>query len=199
MGTADVTVIPANEATVADLDAIFATPGDPRRCWCQWFKTDTNGWSDHTPAERADLLRAQARPGRPGGTTTGLVAHVGDEPAGWVAVEPRVAYQRLHRSRVVWKGRREDRDDPDVWAITCFVVRPDFRGRGVTRALAAASVDWAREHGARALEAYTRVVEPGESCPVDELYVGVRDTFADLGFAEASRPTPKRAVMRLDL
>ena len=38
-----ITVVPANEASEADLEAVFATPGDPRRCWCQWFKTDTNG------------------------------------------------------------------------------------------------------------------------------------------------------------
>jgi hypothetical protein len=31
-----------------------------------------------------------------------------------------------------------------------------------------------------------------------ELYVGSRSIFADAGFTEVSRPTPRRAVMRID-
>ena len=109
-----ITVVPANEASEADLEAVFATPGDPRRCWCQWFKTDTNGWSRNSVAQRRALLLEQAAPGHPRAATTGLVAHVDGAPAGWVAVEPRTAYQRLLRSRTVWTGREEDRTDDGV-------------------------------------------------------------------------------------
>jgi hypothetical protein len=44
----------------------------------------------------------------------------GQEPVGWVAVEPRTAYPRLPRIRTVWSGRQEDKDDDSVWAVTCF-------------------------------------------------------------------------------
>lgn len=37
--------------------------------------------------------------------TSGLVAYVGAEPAGWVAVEPRLAYPKLRTSRVPPSGR----------------------------------------------------------------------------------------------
>ena len=73
-----ITVVPANEAGEADLEAVFATPGDPRRCWCQWFKTDTNGWSRNSVAQRRALLLEQAGPGRPGAATT---VDVGHQPA----------------------------------------------------------------------------------------------------------------------
>ena len=73
-----ITVVPANEASEADLEAVFATPGDPRRCWCQWFKTDTNGWSRNSVAQRRALLLEQAGPGRPGAATT---VDVGHQPA----------------------------------------------------------------------------------------------------------------------
>jgi hypothetical protein len=31
-------VVPANEASWPDLQAIFGTTGDPGHCFCQWFK-----------------------------------------------------------------------------------------------------------------------------------------------------------------
>jgi hypothetical protein len=61
--------------------------------------------------------------------TSGLVAYVDGEPAGWVAVEPRTEYPGLRTSRVPWSGRDEDNDDDRTWAVTCFVVRRSSRGR----------------------------------------------------------------------
>ena len=56
--------------------------------------------------------------------------------------------------RTVWSGRQEDKADDSVWAVTCLVTRKGYRKRGLTYALAAATVGYARENGARALEAY---------------------------------------------
>ena len=129
MGSDEVRILPASQASWDDLVAVFNNPGDPRRCWCQWFKTGTNRSSDNSPAQRRELLRVQTGAESPGATqTTGLVACVGDEPAGWVAVEPRTGHERLRRSRTVWQGRTENKDDAGVWAITCFVCVPNTAG-----------------------------------------------------------------------
>jgi GNAT superfamily N-acetyltransferase len=69
------------------------------------------------------------------------------------------AYVRL--GRTPWTGRAEDKTDGSVWAATCFVTGPGFRRRGVSRVLARAAVDFARERGARALEGYPMITEPG--------------------------------------
>ena len=78
--------------------------------------------------------------------------------------------------------------------MTCFVTRAGFRRRGISLALARAAVDYARDHGARAVEGYpmttTKVV-------MDEMHVGTEGTFADAGFTEVSRPSPRRVVMRV--
>ncbi len=109
------------------------------------------------------MLRAQTACGNPdAAATSGLVAYVDDEPAGWVAVEPRTAYPKLRTSRVPWSGRDEDKDDDGVWAVTCFAVRKGYRGRGLTYPLARATIDFARERGARALEAYPMITQPGK-------------------------------------
>jgi GNAT superfamily N-acetyltransferase len=192
-----ITVVPANEASCDDLQAVLGTRGDAARCQCQWFKIRRSEWGSVPVQERAQRLRQQTGCGHPGTrTTSGLVAYLDGEPAGWCAVEPRTAYLRL--GRVPWAGRAEDKTDEGVWAVTCFVTRTGFRRRGVSRTLAAAAVHFARERGARAVEGYPMLTQPGQKMTWGELYVGSRSIFAAAGFTEVSRPTSRRVVMRID-
>lgn len=191
-------IVPANEASWDDITAVFGG-SYPGRCRCQRFKVVGWIWRDSTEEERTEALRAQTACDDPdAAATSGLVAYMDGEPAGWVAVEPRVAYPKLRTMPVPWKGRQEDRDDPDVWAVTCFAVRNGYRGRGLTYDLARAAVGFARERGARALEAYPMITEPGKVITWGELHVGARQVFEDAGFKEVTHPTKRRVVMRVD-
>jgi GNAT superfamily N-acetyltransferase len=157
---------------------------------CQWIKMGGTGPTRRRSARR---LREQTlRPRTP--RHSGLVAYLDGEPAGWCAVEPRTAYVRLRYARVPWKGRDEDRDDDGVWGGHCFVTRTGFRRRGVSRALAAAAVDFARERGARAVEGYPLVLPAGGAVDVGRAVRGHARVFAAAGFTEVTRPTPRRAV-----
>jgi GNAT superfamily N-acetyltransferase len=200
MGDAEpaILVVPANEASWEELRKVFGERGEASRCQCQRYKLGPGeSFASFPTEERADRLRQQADCGHPGsGTTSGLVAYLDGEPVGWCSVEPRTAYPGLLRNhRLPWVGRAEDKTDDSVWAVTCLLTRAGFRRRGVSRALARAAVDFAREGGARALEAYpitTRNV-------IDqELHVGTESVFADAGLTEVSRPSPRRAVRRID-
>jgi GNAT superfamily N-acetyltransferase len=190
---------PANEVPCEDLLSIFGSRGQGSRCLCQRYKLRPSEHFGGFPVEeRAHRLREQTECGDPGSrTTSGLVAYLDDEPVGWCAVEPRTAYEGLIRNhRVPWEGRSEDRADVSIWAVTCLFTRAGYRRRGISRALANAAVDFARERGARALEAYpmttTSVVD-------EELHVGTVEVFVAAGFTEVGRPTVRRAVMRIDL
>jgi GNAT superfamily N-acetyltransferase len=194
-----VAVVPANEASCEDLEAIFGTADYPAHCQCQRFKVTGWLWRDTTLPERIAMLRAGTACGDPAApATSGLVAYVDDEPAGWVAVEPRTAYPKLRTSRVPWSGRAEDKDDDGVWAVTCFAVRKGYRGRGLTYLLAEAAVEHARARGARSLEAYAMLTQPGKEITWGELHVGARQVFEEAGLVEVSHPTPRRVVMRID-
>ena len=193
-----VTIVPANEASWEDLQRVFGTRGDTSRCWCQRYKMQPGeSWASVGPEELGFRLRGQTDCGHPDSdTTSGLVAYLDGEPVGWCAVEPRTAYPRLLRSnRVPWEGRTEDKTDDGVWAVTCFVTRTGFRRRGVSRALARAAVDFARQRGARALEGYPMTTK---DVLLGELHVGTQGIFAAAGFAEVSRPSRRRVVMRID-
>jgi GNAT superfamily N-acetyltransferase len=195
----DVRIVPANEASWADLQDVFSA-NDAARCQCQRFSVAGWIWRDTTKEQRTAMLAEQTACGQPDApATSGLLAYVNGEPAGWVAVRPRTAYPKLRTLRVPWTGRpNEDRDDSGVWAVTCFVVRKGFRGRGLTYHLAMATVEFARQRGASSLEGYAMITQPGREITWGELHVGARQVFAEAGFTQVGRPTVRRVTMRVD-
>jgi len=198
--TDDITVVPANEASWEDLQAVFGTRGSAAVCWCQRYKlAPREAFSKFPAEERALRMREQTRCGdSTAATTSGLVAYLDGEPVGWCAVEPRTAYDGLLRAyRTPWEGRQENRADASVWAVTCVLVRAGFRGRGIAYALAGAAVDHVRARGVRALEAYPMRTEAGE-VTWDEIHVGAQSVFVAAGMDEVSRPGKRRVVMRID-
>ena len=196
---AEYSIVPANQASWEDLFAIFGTRGYTATCQCQRFKVGPYPWRLGDVPARVERLRAQTHcdfPSSP--VTSGLVAYLDGEPVGWCAVEPRTAYPAMPPARVAWKERGEDKADPTVWAVVCFATRAGYRRRGVSRALAAATVPFARERGARALEAYPMITEPGQEITWGETHVGTRSIFEAAGFKEVARATLRRVVMRID-
>ena len=196
--TAQLTIVPANEASWDDLMAIFSAR-EASRCFCQRFKIEGCFWRDSTMDERAAMFEVQTGCDDPNAAnTSGLVIYVDGDPAGWVAVEPRTEYPKLRSSRIIWSGRDEDKDDDRVWAVTCLVIRREYRRRGLTYPLALATIEFARDRGARALEAYPMITQPGKEITWGELHVGARQVFEDAGFVELTHPTARRVVMRID-
>jgi GNAT superfamily N-acetyltransferase len=200
-GVSEVAIVPANEASWEDLQTVFGTRGAAAYCQCQRYKLrPREAFAKFPVEERAHRLRQQTDCGHPDAErTSGLVAYLDGEPVGWCAVEPRTAYEGLLRNnRVPWEGRAEDKTDESVWAVTCVFARAGFRRRGVGYALARAAVDFARERGARALEAYPMLTQAGQDVTSGELNVGTRSMFEAAGLDEVSRPTLRRVVMRVD-
>jgi GNAT superfamily N-acetyltransferase len=194
-----ISVVAANEASWDDLQAVFGR-GAAAKCQCQRIKLGDHDWYRMPVEERAHRLREETECGQPDADrSSGMVAYLDGEPVGWVAVEPRANYRRLRGSSVPWAGRNENPNDPDVWAIVCFAIRPGYRRTGLTRPLAQAAVEYARTHGATAVEAYPMVPKAGQEVSWGEMNVGSRNTFLAAGFREVSHPTARRVVMRLDL
>lgn len=200
-GELELEVLPANEASWADLQAVFGVRGQAASCRCQWFKLGWHDLHDTMPVEeRIERQRFQTACGSPDSpTTSGLIGYLDGEPVGWCAVEPRSAYATLSEQRTILKRRSEDRADQSVWAVTCFFTRVGYRHRGVMSAMARAAVEHARVRGARALEAYPISTEPGVDIPWGEAHVGALDVLLDAGFAEVAHPTKRRYVVRIDL
>ena len=72
------------------------------------------------------------------------------------------------------------------------------RGTRLCYDLLGAAVEHARSSGARALEGYPMITQPGEDITWGETHVGTRSMFTALGFDEVGHPTKRRVVMRMD-
>ena len=94
-------------------------------------------------------------------------------------------------------------DDLDVWSLWCVRVRPGHRGEGISHALVEGAVEFARDGGAPAIEAYP-VDNKGEKVDLTMAYVGTRRLFEKAGFTKAADTDSvlngfPRVLMRLDL
>lgn len=185
-----ITVQPVDESLFDDVQVVLGARGQPARCQCQGYRM---GWYDQHSDDvqgRRELLRDQVIEGH------GLVAHLDEEPVGWCSVAPRCDYTYLRKT--TWAGRDEDKDDPGIWAVTCFVTRAGFRHRGVSRALVDGTIELARDHGAAALEAYPMRPAPGKEVTWGEMHVGALSSFLDAGFRVVHVPSLRRAIVRYD-
>ncbi|HET6303079.1 GNAT family N-acetyltransferase [Microbacterium sp.] len=187
-------VLPATADRFDDAEHALTGGGDGHSCQCQWWTLTNAEFNATTLDERTDLLREQMGDKVP----PALIAYVDGEAAGWVRVSPRTVQPRLQRTREYAAHTREDWDDPSVWAVSCFVVRREYRRQGLNHRLLEAAVQFAREQGARVLEAYPR--DPREvKQSSNELYHGVLSVFEDAGFETVARPKAGRAIVALDL
>lgn len=187
----EIRVSPASADRFADVEHALTGGGDGASCWCQWWMLRAAEF-DKTPREqRRELLKRDLEAAPP----TGLVAYVDDVPAGWVKVSARPSQPRLVRSRNVQQSP-EPIDDDSVWAISCFVVRREFRRQGVSAKLLEAALEHARTHGARIVEGYP-IDTAVSRASSNDLYHGALSTFLDAGFTEVSRPSPSRPIVSL--
>jgi len=170
-----------------DLVTVFDRPGDPKGCWCMFYRVRSRDF------ERlwGEGARAAFREVVADGPPPGLLAYRDGRPVGWCAVAPREAYPRVLNSRVL----RPLDDATACWAVVCFYVVRDERRGGVAAALLEAAVAFAADHGATAVEGYPKDTA-GANKHANEMYVGSVSMFAEAGFEEAGRRSPQRPIMR---
>ena len=191
----DLEIKPLTPARLPDLASLFGQGGDPKWCWCAFYRVRGMTWANSSPADNRKVLERAVRTDARRGHAPGLVAYRDGEAVGWVSLSPREEYERLEHSKVLARI-----DDKPVWSIVCFVVGRKARGRGVAAALLDAAVDYAREHGARLLEAYPVDTSSGR-VPAAEAFKGTLGMFEGAGFRvverrQFNRASPVRPIVR---
>jgi GNAT superfamily N-acetyltransferase len=172
-----------DRATEEDFRAVHT--GECGRCQCvAWWVETWDGWGERT-AEENRALRAElfAR-----GEHDGYLAREDGRPVGWCQVGPRDRLTKLVR-------QFDLAPDPATWAITCFLVVPAARRRGVAAALLDAVLADLPARGARRVEAFPR---SGADLDTNELWNGPHALFGRAGF-EVVRAGDPRDVLALEL
>ena len=162
---------------------LFAAGGDPRWCWCQYWRKPGSNWSNTTADDNRTDLRAMLDRDGP---APGLVALLDGKAVGWVGLGPREDFPRLARSRTLPQLPGEA-----VWVVNCFVVAKAARRSGVAGRLLEAAVEYARANGALTVEGYPVTTE-GARIPSASVYTGTAGMFERAGF-EVAAPTSSKA------
>jgi GNAT superfamily N-acetyltransferase len=168
------------------LAELFGANGAAAGCWCMWWRLTAGEWRQGAGDGNRTALRALVDAGR----VPGLLAFVGERPAGWCSFGPRAVFPRFERSRIT-----RPVDDQPVWSIVCFFVHRHFRRRGMAATLLAATAAYAAAQGAGILEAYP-VDTGGKRMRDDALWTGLAAMYRAAGFQEVARRSPTRPIMR---
>lgn len=189
-----ITTEPATISRWDDVQHSLTGGGDGRSCQCIWPVVSNKEWSSTTVEQRRDMLRDEIAAGPP----PGLIAYVDGEAAGWIRIGPRSAQTRIVRTRAIATATAEPLDDASVWAVTCFVIRRDHRGKGLSAQLLGAAIDFARQAGARLIEAYPVDTSEGTHRSND-LFHGTLSTFLAQGFRQTGTLTGGRVLVAREM
>lgn len=182
-------VYPLTADRWADLEDLFGPRGACAGCWCTFFKLGHREFKLFAGEPAHQMQQNWVIEG----FVPGLLAYDGGQAVGWMAIEPREAYPRLARSRVMRAV-----DDQPVWSVTCFYTRKSHRRQGVTVALLRAGVAYARQMGGKIVEGYPTEARSG-SQPDPFVFTGLAGAFAQAGFSEVARFSPNRPIFRISV
>ena len=183
----DLKVRPLTAQRWHDFETLFGPRGACAGCWCIFWKLSAQDFD----AGRYARNKAAQKSIVAAGEVPGLLAYLGHQAVGWIAVQPRASYPRLGRSRLL-----KPADGRAEWSITCFFVRRDVRGRGVSGALVKAAVAHVAKLGGKIVEAYPVDALKGR-LPAVSAYTGLAASFRKLGLQEVARNAPGRPILRL--
>ena len=129
--SSDLVFRPVDAASRADFEALFASPGAPKHCWCMVWRRTAAEAKDNDGAGRKRQMMARIAAGTP----VGLIAYEAGKPLAWVSVAPRETYRNL--------GGPAAMPGEVIWSIVCFWVPRKRRGEGMVYRLIAAAVEHA--------------------------------------------------------
>jgi GNAT superfamily N-acetyltransferase len=138
-------------------------------CFCvAWWVASWEGWGDRSASDnrvlRDNLLAA--------GHYDGYLAFDGARAVGWMQVGPR---GRLERLPTMFNLA----PDPDAWSITCLLLLPAYRHRGLAHAFLAAVLDDLARRGVRRVQAFPRA---GGALDDGEVWNGPETLYRKAGF-----------------
>ena len=154
--------------------------------WCQcvaWWVPTWDGWGDRT-AEANRRLRDELLDR---GEYDGYLLYVDGVPAGWCQVGPRDRLAKLAR-----QYRLEP--DPTTWALSCIMIAPAWRGKGLAAFLVQEVLRDLRARGVRRVEAYPK---RGEGLEAADVWTGPEPLWRSAGF-QVVRDDPRRPVLAVE-
>ena len=177
-----------------DFVALFETDSICKMCWCVHHRLPAAVRREATSKSRKIAMARIVKNGPP----PGLLAYKGEEAVGWIAIAPRPATPDWNEGRKASATELpEHGQDETVWGASCFFIRKDARGEGLTGRLLDAGTEYARTQGARTIEACPMAHDEKRSAT--GMFVGPKRVFDRAGFKTVLERKAGRPLMRLSL
>lgn len=194
MTETDFRVVPLTPEHWPALEELFGPQGPCYGCWCNHFRMPQRLRKPLLGEGARQLFEERVAKGPP----PGVLAFAGNVAVGWLQIGPRAHVSEWNNPRRASTPLPDaPAEDERNWAASCFFVRRGYRGKGVTAALLAGGLDFARASRARLVEAAP--MDNAEKRSTEGLYVGPESVFQRAGFVEVARQKPGRPLMRFVL
>ncbi|MDP3493775.1 MAG: GNAT family N-acetyltransferase [Hyphomonadaceae bacterium] len=177
-----------------DFVALFETDSICKMCWCVHHRLPAAIRREADPKSRKTAMAKIVKNGPP----PGLLAYKGDEAVGWLAIAPRPATPDWNEGRKASAAELPEHGaDESVWGASCFFIRKNARGEGLSATLLEAGTAYAKSHGAKTVEACPMAHDEKRS--TTGMFVGPKRVFDRAGFKTVIERKPGRPLMRLSL
>ena len=160
----------------------FADNPNWASCYCMAHHIEGgelgSAWGERTWQQNREELAERIR----SGDTSGVLGYVDGALVGWCNSSRREQFPHYAT------GERDDR----ACVAACFVVRPEFRGRGVGNRLLAAAIDQASRAGLEEMEGRPHPEPPDAGAA----YRGTVELFTRMGFERVGDDGSHTAILR---
>ncbi len=162
------------------LEELFGKNGACNGCWCMYWRIGPEYKKRARDENRVDFKTIAET------ESPGLIAFDDGKAVGWCQVTPK--------NTLPWlvKDYGFETDNADTWCISCFYTRAGFRGNGIASALIKEAIPFAKQSGAKILEAYARDSKT-------DSFTGFPSSYLKAGFKAVDEGKYKRTIMRMEL
>jgi ribosomal protein S18 acetylase RimI-like enzyme len=160
----------------------FADNPEWAKCYCHYYEVPVAvSWPSFDGPANRDAMAARIACGE----MDGFLAYAGGDVVGWVNAQP---YHKLVHACARLKIAAPPLPVPahDAAAIVCFVTAPEWRRRGVARALLEGALANFAARGIQVVDAFPWNVGPDDTAATDH-YHGSPSMFSAAGFVEIAR------------
>jgi GNAT superfamily N-acetyltransferase len=170
--------IPVDKSNWNDLETLFESKGGPQNCWCMVWRNMNEGTDRANKADKKSSLENYVTTEKP----VGLLCYHNTVAIAWCSIAPRESYRELSGDTTL----------SNVWSLVCFFIKKEYRQKGITEELIKQSIKYAKDNGAKYVEAY----------PVDQdspsyRFMGFKPIFDKVGFDLKHKAGQRRYVMTI--
>jgi GNAT superfamily N-acetyltransferase len=177
---AELLYTPVDNSNWTDLEKLFECKGGPHNCWCMVWRNMKEGTDRANKADKKASLGNYVQNQNP----VGLLCYDNSEAIAWCSIAPRESYRELSG----------DNSLTHVWSLVCFFIKKEYRQKGITKELVKQALKYAKDNGAKYVEAY-----PVDLESPSYRFMGFKPTFDKVGFAFKHKIGQRRYIMSYTL